>query len=62
MKSFLLSIIGIVTIFSWVFISSTIVWLVIKHSMGIRVSEADEYNGMDMVDCGIEAYPEFVNK
>ncbi len=28
--------------------------------MGIRVSEEEEYEGMDIADCGMEAYPEFV--
>ena len=29
--------------------------------MGIRVSEEEEYEGMDLVDCGMEAYPEFTS-
>ena len=52
--------IGIGVIFAWVFISSLIVWGVIKMIMGIRVSEEEEYEGMDLADCGLEAYPEFV--
>ncbi|MDE0279924.1 MAG: ammonium transporter [Gammaproteobacteria bacterium] len=52
-------IIGAATIFVWVFAASAVVWLVLKHSIGIRVGEEDEYEGMDMADCGIEAYPEF---
>ena len=52
-------IIGAATIFVWVFVTSLIVWQVLKSTMGIRVSEEDEFSGMDMVDCGIEAYPEF---
>lgn len=51
--------IGAVTIFVWVFVTSSIVWLALKAIMGIRVSEEDEYEGMDKIDCGIEAYPEF---
>ena len=27
--------------------------------MGIRVSEQEEYDGVDMSECGMEAYPEF---
>jgi Amt family ammonium transporter len=53
--------IGIGTIFAWVFGTSLLVWGVIKMVMGIRVSEEDEYNGMDISDCGLEAYPEFVS-
>jgi Amt family ammonium transporter len=27
--------------------------------MGIRVSEEQEYEGVDLAECGMEAYPEF---
>ncbi|MCA1769188.1 MAG: ammonium transporter [Halomonas sp.] len=50
---------GIVGIFAWVFIASLIVWGIIKAVMGIRVSEEDEYAGVDLAECGMEAYPEF---
>jgi Amt family ammonium transporter len=50
---------GIVSIFLWVFITSFIVWIVIKMVMGIRVSEAEEYEGVDIGECGLEAYPEW---
>ena len=53
--------IGIVTIFSFVFISSFIAWYVIKLVMGIRVTEEEEYQGVDFSECGMEAYPEFTN-
>ncbi|GAB6034725.1 ammonium transporter [Galenea microaerophila] len=51
--------IGIVAIFGWVFITSLIIWWVIKKTMGIRVSEEEEYEGVDIGECGLEAYPEF---
>lgn len=53
-------IIGALTIFTWVFVTSFIVWYVLKLVMGIRVSEEAEYEGVDSSECGIEAYPEFV--
>lgn len=53
---------GIVVIFAWTFLTSLGAWFVIKQIIGIRVSEEDEYKGLDVVDCGVEAYPEFVNK
>ena len=53
-------IVGAITIFVWVFVASLIVWAILKAVIGIRVSEEDEYEGMDLVDCGMEAYPEFV--
>jgi Amt family ammonium transporter len=51
--------IGIVTIFAWVFGASFITWMVIKVVMGLRVSEEEEYEGVDLAECGLEAYPEF---
>ncbi|MGM0951720.1 MAG: ammonium transporter [Pseudomonadota bacterium] len=58
--SFSGQIIGALTIFVWVFVASLIVWGIIKAVMGIRVSEEDEYEGVDLSECGMEAYPEFV--
>jgi len=60
--SFSGQIIGALTIFVWVFGVSLIVWGILKAVMGLRVSEEDEYEGMDLVDCGMEAYPEFTGK
>ena len=57
--SFLGQAVGAATIFVWVFVASFIVWLVIKAIMGIRVSEEEEYEGTDIGECGLEAYPEF---
>ncbi|KIQ05253.1 MULTISPECIES: ammonium transporter [Pseudomonas] len=53
---------GIASIFAWVFIASLIVWGIIKAVVGLRVSEEEEYEGVDLVECGMEAYPEFTNK
>jgi len=58
--SFLGQFVGMATIFIWVFAVSFVVWLVIKMVMGIRVSEEEEYEGVDIGECGMEAYPEFV--
>lgn len=59
--TFAAQIIGAVTIFAWVFITSFIVWSVIKMAMGLRVTEEEEYEGVDLIECGMEAYPEFTN-
>ncbi|AHL73977.1 ammonium transporter [Stutzerimonas stutzeri] len=53
---------GLVSIFAWVFIASLIVWGIIKAVFGLRVSEEEEYEGVDVVECGLEAYPEFTSK
>ncbi len=50
---------GIAVIFAWVFGASLIVWSIIKVVMGIRVTEEEEYEGVDQAECGMEAYPEF---
>ncbi|QCU89648.1 ammonium transporter [Thiomicrorhabdus sediminis] len=50
---------GIGVIFAWVFGTSLIVWGIIKAVMGIRVTEEEEYEGIDQSECGMEAYPEF---
>ncbi|MEH6652256.1 MAG: ammonium transporter [Motiliproteus sp.] len=57
--SFSGQIIGALTIFVWVFGFSLIVWGVLKAVMGIRISEEEEYEGADIAECGMEAYPEF---
>jgi len=59
--SFSGQIIGALTIFAWVFGASFATWFVIKMIMGIRVSEEEEYDGVDLSECGMEAYPEFTN-
>ena len=53
--------IGAVTIFVWVFVTSSIVWLAIKAVIGLRVTDEEEFEGVDMSECGMEAYPEFTN-
>jgi Amt family ammonium transporter len=50
---------GIVAYGVFTFVASAIVWFILKAAMGIRVSEEDEINGLDMSELGMEAYPEF---
>jgi len=57
--SFSGQIIGAITIFGWVFVTSGIVWFALKAIMGIRVTEEEEAEGVDLSECGMEAYPEF---
>jgi Amt family ammonium transporter len=52
---------GAATIFVWVFVASLVVWFALKMTMGIRVTEQEEYEGVDRSECGVEAYPEFVS-
>ena len=60
-SSFVGQIVGALTIFVWVFVTSMIAWFAIKAVIGLRVSEEDEFEGVDISECGMEAYPEFVS-
>jgi len=50
---------SIVVVGAFVFVVSGILWFILKVTVGIRVSEEDEINGLDMAELGMEAYPEF---
>ena len=52
---------GLLVIFAFVFITSSIVWAALKLIVGIRVSEKAEHEGIDLAECGMQAYPEFVS-
>jgi len=52
---------GAATIFVWVFVASLVMWFALKMTVGIRVTEQEEYEGVDRSECGVEAYPEFVS-
>lgn len=60
-SSFSGQLIGAATIFVWVFVTSLIVWGALKAIIGIRVTEEEEYEGVDLSECGMEAYPEFIS-
>jgi Amt family ammonium transporter len=51
--------VGILAIFAWVFSMSLLVWLLLRLTVGIRIDEEHEYEGVDLHECGLEAYPEF---
>lgn len=50
---------GIVLVGAFVSVTSAIVWYVLALTIGIRASKEDEINGLDLSECGLEAYPEF---
>ena len=60
--TFSAQLIGALTIFVWVFVASGLVWYALKSIIGIRVSAEEEDDGVDLTECGLEAYPEFVSK
>jgi len=57
--SFSGQLVGALTIFVWVFGVSLLVWGAIKAIFGLRVSDEEEFSGVDISECGMEAYPEF---
>lgn len=58
--SFVTQLIGFGSIGAFVFITSFIVWTILKAVMGgLRPSEEDEMMGLDKAELGLEAYPEF---
>lgn len=60
--SFLGQFAGAATLFIWAFGASFAVWWLLKRFFGLRISAEDEYQGADISECGMEAYPEFSNK
>jgi Amt family ammonium transporter len=53
--------IGIVAVGAFTFLSSLLVWFVIKKTLGMRVSAAEEIEGLDIGEHGNAAYPDFLN-
>ncbi|GAA6164365.1 ammonium transporter [Pelagimonas sp. KU-00592-HH] len=51
-----IAVVGIFTV-----VVSGVVWFILKATMGLRVDEETEINGLDMAELGMEAYPEFTN-
>jgi Amt family ammonium transporter len=58
-STFMAQLKGVIVIGLFVFIVSFIVWYIIKVTVGLRVSEEEEIQGLDIDECGLEAYPEF---
>ncbi|MFA6470227.1 MAG: ammonium transporter [Bacteroidota bacterium] len=50
---------GIAAVGAFTFILSYISWYLIKITLGVRVSEKEEYEGLDIGEHGMEAYPDF---
>ena len=59
--SFAVQLTGAAVIFTWTAGASLVVWYGLKRTVGIRVDAEDEQRGLDLAECGLEAYPEFVH-
>jgi Amt family ammonium transporter len=54
-----IQLLGLLCIIGWVFTTSIGAWLLLRYTVGVRVDEQTEYEGVDLHECGLEAYPEF---
>lgn len=59
-KQLIMQLIGVAAVGAYVFVSSLVIWLVLKYTMGIRVTKEEEIEGLDVGEHGNEAYPDFV--
>ncbi|MDR5886093.1 ammonium transporter [Vreelandella janggokensis] len=59
--AFMTQLIGAAVVFAWMFGASLLVLWIIRMTMGLRVSEQEEFEGMDIHECGMSAYPEFAS-
>lgn len=57
--SFLTQFVGVVATGAFVLVTTSVLWLVLKYTIGIRVSEEEEMLGCDVTEIGMEAYPDF---
>lgn len=52
--------IGVAAVGAMVFTVSLVLWLLIKATLGVRVSQEEELEGLDVGEHGNRAYPDFV--
>ncbi len=57
--SYVTQLIGVASYGAFTLVLSFVCWTILKVTMGIRVSEEEEYLGLDKTEIGVEAYPEF---
>jgi len=58
-KQLLIQVVGILGVAVFSVVSNLILWKIIKVFMGLRVSEEEEMEGLDIGEHGMEAYPDF---
>jgi ammonium transporter, Amt family len=57
--SFSTQLLGIAAIGAFTFVASLVVWSILKSTIGLRIADEDEQVGIDQLELGMEAYPEF---
>ncbi|MCX8073079.1 MAG: ammonium transporter [Candidatus Binatia bacterium] len=51
--------VGVIAVGAYTFVVSLLAWAAIKAVMGLRVPEHEEIEGLDLVEHGMTAYPDF---
>lgn len=59
--SYVGQLVGVALTGVFVSLASLAVWMLLKVTLGVRVSEEHEQLGLDRADTGVEAYPEFAS-
>lgn len=59
LKQLWIQLVGVLSVGVFTTIFTTLLWFVIKKTIGLRVSEAEEIEGLDIGEHGMEAYPNF---
>ncbi len=57
--SFVTQFVGVAATGAFVLVTSSVVWLALKYTVGIRVGAEEEMRGCDVTEIGMEAYPDF---
>ena len=57
--SFYVQFVGVVSIGAFVFVTSFVLWMLLRLTVGVRPAEEMEVDGLDKAEIGLEAYPEF---
>ncbi|MXW25232.1 MAG: ammonium transporter [Dehalococcoidia bacterium] len=58
-EQLLMQLIGIAAIVGWTGVTAGILFFAIKFTVGLRVSEEEEMRGLDLIEHGVDAYPDF---
>jgi Amt family ammonium transporter len=59
LNQILIQLLGIMAVAAFTVLFSLVSWLIIKATIGIRVSATEEQTGLDLGEHAMEAYPEF---
>jgi Amt family ammonium transporter len=58
-EQLMMQLIGLGSIIAWVVVTASILFLGIKYTIGMRVPEDEEIKGLDLLEHGLDSYPDF---